>query len=196
MPVSARSGAALDDGATFANGSDSSSSCRQYIAADVRPVELVGRADEEVAVPRPHVDQVVRGVVDRVDERQGADRAGEPHGSRDVVDRAEGVRRGADGDELRALADLALEVVPVERARREIHPHDAEFAAALARQRLPGADVGVVVELGDDDFVAGAERAAERPRGVERQRRGVGAEDDLRRRARRESRPSPAATAR
>ena len=37
----------------------------------------------------------------------------------------------------------------------------------------------MVVELGDDDFVAGGERLADRSRGVERERGGVGAEVDF-----------------
>ena len=48
--------------------------------ADVRAVELVGRAAEEVATHRPDVDQPVRGVMDRVHEDQGAGRMGDPGG--------------------------------------------------------------------------------------------------------------------
>ena len=80
---------------------------------------------------------------------------------------------------LRAGVDLALEVVPVERARLGLHTHDVNLDAALAFERLPRRDVGVVVELRDDDLVAGLERAAERARDVEGERRRVRAEDYL-----------------
>ncbi len=69
----------------------------------------------------------------------------------------------------------------------EIHFHPPDDAAALAMKRLPWVDVGMVIKLGDDDFIAGLERAPQGARGVKRQRRGVGAEDNLRRRRARKS---------
>ncbi len=49
----------------------------------------------------------------------------------------------------------------------------------LAGEPAPRIDVGVVIELGHDDLVAGGPAPAERAPEVERQRRHVGAERDL-----------------
>src|SRR5437868_13962188 len=56
--------------------------------ADVRPIELIGRAGEIVAADCLRVDEDVRRVVDSVDERQRADGVGELCGACDVSDRA------------------------------------------------------------------------------------------------------------
>ena len=59
----------------------------------------------------------------------------------------------------------------------DVHPADGG-AGVLGRQD-PRTDVRVVVERGDDHLVARAERAAERAREVQQQRRRVRPEDDL-----------------
>ena len=71
-------------------------------------------------------------VVNRVHEQVGADGLGQAARARDVRERAECVRRRADGDDLRALVYFGLEVVPVERARLRVHADDAQDYTALA----------------------------------------------------------------
>ena len=73
--------------------------------AEVRAEELVGRAGEEVDARRRHVDRAVRGEVDRVDVEERPRRVRRLGRARDVVHRPDGVRRPADGHELRPLAD-------------------------------------------------------------------------------------------
>jgi hypothetical protein len=65
----------------------------------VRAAELVRRAEHDVGVDGAHVDRLVRGVVDRVDPRQRADRMrqlADPPGVGDRADRVRGPRERDD----------------------------------------------------------------------------------------------------
>ena len=107
--------------------------------ADVRAVELVGGAGQQIAAERAHVDERVRRVVNRVDERQRASLVREARRAGDVVDGAERVRRRADRDELRARADDRRKMIPVELGGRRV---DARGAHRQARSRAPRARQG------------------------------------------------------
>jgi hypothetical protein len=96
-----------------------------------------------------------------------------------VIDRAQGVRGGADGQQSRVAIDRAREIVPIELARFGKHSHCANRHAALFRQRLPRRVIRVVVEFGDDDLVAGVVSAPQRPRDMESDRGHIGAERDF-----------------
>ena len=131
----------------------------------MRPVELVGRAGEEVRAERLHVDERVRGVVDGVHEHEGAVRVRHRRDARDVVDRPDGVRRAADGDETGPLPEEPPERVEVEPGLPRGERRRLDDDAAVLLERAPGVDVRVVVEVRDDDFVAAAQpRARARPR--------------------------------
>ena len=147
--------------------------------AEVRPEPLVGAAHEEVGVERLDVDRAVRRVGDGIDVGQGADLVGAGDDLADRVDRADRVAGVADRDELGARRELGLEVLEVER---DVVLADVDLAdrdAAIGGHRLPGRDVGLVVEGRDDDLVARAERGADAPPDVEGERRHVVAELDL-----------------
>jgi hypothetical protein len=146
---------------------------------DVRAVELVGRAAQEVAVERGDVDQVVRGVVHGVDEHASADRAGELRGLRDVGDGAERVGRRVDGEQPGARGDRRLERIPVDAAAIGMDADHPRGDAAVLLQRRPRRHVAVVIDLRDHHLVALAPLAAERAREVEGERRHVLAERDL-----------------
>ena len=150
--------------------------------AHVRPVELVGGASQEVAAEGAHVHDRVGRVVHGVHEDERTVAVRQLHRGRNVVDRAEGVRGGADGEEPGPRSEGVRKAVEVERARGGIHRHRADGQAALPLQGAPGIHVGVVVELGDDDLVPFAPAPAEGARQVEGQRRHVRAEGDLARR--------------
>ena len=143
----------------------------------MRAVELVGRAEEEVDVHGDHVEREVGRGVDRVDQQPGADGARELPRQGDVVDRPQGVRGVADGDQAGFRGDLAREIFRVEPA---VGPegHLADLDPPLA-QMEPGAAVGLVVELGDDDLVPRPHLAHEGMREGEVQTRHVGPEGDL-----------------
>ena len=85
---------------------------------------------------------------------------GEGGDALDRQDRAEGVREVRHGDELRARREHALEHVEVDVARL-VEGDDREARALLLAEHLPGHDVRVVLEAGDEDLVARADvRAA------------------------------------
>src|SRR5215475_8632426 len=60
---------------------------------EVRPAELVRRADQDVAAERLHVDMLVRGVVHRVEPGERAGFTGELGDALAVRDRSDRVRR-------------------------------------------------------------------------------------------------------
>ena len=99
---------------------------------------------------------------------------------RDGIDRAERVRDVGAGDELDAPALLDLGERVEDELARVVDRNDRELGAGALRDVLPGHEVRVVLELGRDDHVTGAE-VVEPPR-VGDQVEALGAvadEDDL-----------------
>ena len=146
--------------------------------AQVRPEELVRRAEEDVDVPAGDVDRPVRPVVDGVGPRERARAVRELDDSRDVRGRADRVRRDRERDDPRPVGELRLEVLEVER-EVVVHAGEADDDAEVVRELEPGRDVRVVVELRADDLVAGLQRPPERPRQQEVERGHALAERDL-----------------
>ena len=124
--------------------------------AHVGPVELVGRAGEEVGAERLHVDERVRRVVDGVHEDEGARRVREVRGAprRRSSCRGRSRRRRSRGGASScpsAAARLVQSSWPVSVRMRTASPRGPAPGRAP-----PGVDVRVVVELGHDDLVARA----------------------------------------
>ena len=124
------------------------------------------------------VHRLVRRVLDGVDPGERACLVGERADALGVEDRADRVRRPSEGDYSRALGELALEVVVVERGVVEQLdvPHDQ---VAVVGELEPRSDASVVVERGDEDLVAGREVSPGGAREHEVQRGHVRAEDHL-----------------
>src|SRR5207248_3856676 len=88
-------------------------------------------------------------------------------------------RRRTDGEELRLLSELTLEVVPVETAVGGVHLHRANDDAALLGEGAPRRDVAMVIELSDNNFVPLTPFPTQPTRQVEGERGHVLAERDL-----------------
>ena len=71
------------------------------------------------------------------------------------IDGAHRIRSVADGDQLGVAADLSRRVGQVERAVFVVNLSPAHGDAAIFGHRNPGRNVGIVIETGDQDFVAG-----------------------------------------
>ncbi len=147
--------------------------------AEMGAEELVRRAEQHVGAQRLAVEPPVRGDVHRVGPRQGADLVRRRGDAGRVGNVAESVRGQRVCDHPGPLADQRLQRLDVERAVGRVDRRDPDDEAPVLRRAEPRADVGVVVELGDDDLVAGLERAPERVGEQEVERRHVGAEGDL-----------------
>ena len=149
-------------------------------ADPARPAHLVAGDREEVAVERLHVDAHVRRRLRRVADEDRALVVRPAHERAEVGDRAERVRDEVRRDDLHVAVPRDLvetgEVDVALVVERE-HP---ELGAVAPRDVLPRDEVRVVLELRDDDGVAGPEVvAAPRVRDeVERFRR-VAHEDHL-----------------
>ena len=164
----------------------SSSSARAPQRADpARPAHLVRREREEVAAERLHVDRAVRRGLRRVDDHDRAVLV-RPRGQLlDGVDRAERVRDEVVRDDL----DVALAAIS-SSASSWSSPASSigitrKLGAGPLGDVLPGDEVRVVLELGDDDEVARAEVVEPPGVGDEVERLGRAArEDDLARRRR------------
>ena len=122
-----------------------------------RAAELVRSEAEEVDAERLHVDAAVRDGLRGVDDHDRALLVGPGGEPVDRVDRAERVGDEVRGDDLdpACLRDL---VEPVEAQLAGVFdPDHAELGAGALRDLLPGDEIRVVLELGDDGDVAGAE---------------------------------------
>jgi hypothetical protein len=146
--------------------------------AEVRAVELVRRADEDVGARRLHVDRAVRPVVHRIDPRK---RAGVVRERRDLRDRRDGphrVRRPRERYDARAIGEERPEMIDVEPAFL-VDLGELDDEAPVVRELEPGRDVAVVVESRAHDLVAFVPGARRGTRQSEVQRRHVRAESDL-----------------
>ena len=148
----------------------------------MRPEVLVRRADQDVHVPVAHVDRPVRSVVHRVRPGERARIVRKLDDATHVRHRADGVGRDGEGHDASSIGEQPLEVVEVER--RVVMDVDESHGQILVVGELePRRYVRVVVELRDDDLVAGFPRPAGGARQREVQRRHVRAEDGFVRRA-------------
>src|SRR5260370_42662208 len=83
-----------------------------------------------------------------------------------VIHRAERVASGPEGHDFCFLRNQSLKVAPAELARFGIHLGDIQSNPAFDDQRLPGRNVRMMLEFGDDDLIAWTKSAAEGPREV------------------------------
>ena len=117
---------------------------------------LVAGEDEEVGARGVHVDRLVRDGLARVEQHERADVVSPGSHGRERVDGAEDVRLVGERDDLGAVGDDAGDVGEVEPAViGEAEP--AQRRAGAPAELLPGHQVGVVLHLGHDDLVAGAD---------------------------------------
>ena len=118
-----------------------------------------------------------------IDEGEGSLRLGGDDHLFHRVDGAEGVGDVADGEEIGALGEEGVEGLQIEGAVVE-DGNDFELGTAAFAKHLPGDDVGVVLEVGDEDFVTGCEVSGESEDGGDEIDAvgGAGGEDDLVRR--------------
>ena len=118
--------------------------------------------DHEVGAGRGHVDRQVRDRLARVEHDQRADLVGARGDRLERVDGAQDVGLVGERDDLGPLVEQLAEVGQVEAALvGDTEP--AQRGAGAAAELLPRHQVGVVLHLGDDDLVAGAERGSARP---------------------------------
>jgi len=124
----------------------------------------------------------MRGVVHRVHEAERAGVAGQRGRVGNIGDRTQRVGCRPDSDQPGAGRDGGLQRRPVELAALRQEGNHAQGDAALPGQRAPGRDIGVVVQLGDDDLVARPPGTSQRPPEMEGERRHVRPKGDIVRR--------------
>jgi hypothetical protein len=146
--------------------------------AEMRTAELVRRADQHVGVDLADVDRLVRRVVDGVYPGERARVVRELANPPGVGDRADRVGGPGERDHLGARPELVLQVIEVKRGV-VVELHLPDYQVAVVRDLQPGRDARVVVEAGDEDLVARAERAGGGPGQREVQRGHVQPEDHL-----------------
>ncbi len=146
---------------------------RGHEGADVRPRPFVGAGDVEVGAHLAYVHGAVRRRVDAVDEgqRPGGVRLGGDGG--DVGPGAEDVARGGDGDQPGALVEQRVVLLDEQLAGDGVRLGPPDLRPGAGRGLRPGPDVGVVVEAGEHDPVAGPPGVGQGLREAVHQRRGV-----------------------
>ena len=122
--------------------------------ADARRREhLVPGEHEEVGVERLHVGAHVRHRLRAVDEHQRAVAMGDGDHLARRRHRAERVRDLRQRDDARLRPEQLLVFVE-HHVAAVVDRRDAQLRAGLEAELLPGHDIGVVLEPGDDDLVA------------------------------------------
>ncbi len=124
----------------------------QVHGAEVRAVDLVQGEEIDVRARRGNVRHAVRAEGHAVDDGPGAGLVDEVGDLAHRVDAGDHVGAMGERDRARAVGQQGLEVHRVQLGRIGVDfplAHDD----ALVLQPGPGADVGLVVLVGDDDFV-------------------------------------------
>ena len=167
------------DGRTLYGRRLSSSSALAEREPEVRPEELVRRADEHVDVPRGDVDRPVRAVVDGVGPGERAGVVGELDDARDVRAACR-PRSTRPGTRPRASAPRAATRGRRGRARgRRARRRSGRRRRDPRRARATGDTFASWSSRVHDDLVALAQRPAERAREQEVERRHALPERDL-----------------
>ena len=129
----------------------------------VRTEELVRRAGQEVGAEGGLVHGGVGHEVHPVDEEQRATVVHEAGDRGQVRSGADQVRRAGDGDEAGPRGQLRLHVLGAQLTGLAVEPDPADGRPDRLGRLHPRADVGVVVQPGDDDLVTGRPRLRQRP---------------------------------
>ena len=82
-------------------------------------------------------------------------------GAAHIVDRAESVRCCADCDQLCALGQQSGKIIPIELAGFRDHFNYPQHCTSFILQPPPGLDIGMMVQLRDQDLVVTPAAAAE-----------------------------------
>ena len=145
-----------------------------------RGVDLVTGKSEEIDAERLHVDAAMAGGLGSVDHHQRARLSGGGGHFRDGIDGAEGVRNPSQRKQFHRAFQEGEEGGLIKRPVFEAGD-DLEDGAGPFAEHLPGDDIRVVFEGGDEDFIAGLDAAGKREAlgdqvdGIG----GAGGEDDL-----------------
>ena len=118
-----------------------------------RPEHLVARKHEEVAADRLHVHRHVRHRLRAVDDDANAMLMGQRRHLRDGRDRAERVGDLRHRDDLGPGPEQFLIGFENDLAA-VVHRGDAQFRSGLRAKLLPRHDIGVMLQMADEDFVA------------------------------------------
>ena len=145
-----------------------------------RAAQLVRRESEEVAAECLHVDRAVRRRLGSVDDDDRTLFVGPRRDPLNRVDRSERVRDEPHPDDLDRVVSREI-VESVELKLTRIVDRDvSEGSARPAGDKLPRHEVGVVLELGNDNRIAGTEiLEAPRIRNEVDRLGGAAREDDL-----------------
>ena len=118
---------------------------------------LVSRERDEVGADCLHVDLHVRRRLGRVADEDRALLVRPGDERREIVDGAERVRDKIRGDDLHRVVPRDLVEVREVRIAVLVDPQHQEFGPLPLSDVLPGHEVRMVLELGHDDSVSGAE---------------------------------------
>ena len=118
-----------------------------------RTVELVAGEDIEIAADVAHVHVEMHGRLAAVEQHRNAAGMGDAHHLFDRDQCTSDVRHMGDGDEARALGEQRLELVE-QKISGIVDRRPLDDGAVALAQKMPGHDVGVMLENREHDLVA------------------------------------------
>jgi hypothetical protein len=167
--------------------------CQQVVTAvhrtDAgRAEDFMPGEDVEVGAERGHVDGQVRNRLRPVDHDSNAARLGHRDHRVDRQDSTEGVGDVAERDDLRPIGQQRCVGVQL-HLTGVVNRHRAQTRSHGLGEQLPRDDVGVVLERGEHDLVAGADPRPAKGVGQQVDALGGAADEDDLLRARRSQQP-------
>ena len=131
--------------------------------AHVRAEDLVGTVQVKIDVQILHVHAPVRRIGDTVDTGQRAGLVDSVNDRFHVMDEADDVRAMSETDQLRPIVQKRFQILDLKIVGIGVHAPFANYRAG-GFQPAPRAVVGLVVLVGDDNFVAGLQQWRQRVR--------------------------------
>src|SRR5215217_7887725 len=147
--------------------------------ADMRSIELVRGAGQEVALDMAHVYRLVGSEMHGVDEGQRSCIPGQGGCAGDIIHGAERVGRAPDGKQSWTARHESFQARPVELPGFRKDRYRSNGNPAIALQGSPRCNVGVMVELGHHDRIAWPPGPSQCAGQVKGESRHIGPKRDL-----------------
>ncbi len=144
----------------------------------MRAKELVGGAHQEITAQRLYVDQVMRGVMNGIDIHLRTDPMRGFDDGFDIDNAAGDVGGVADRHQAGVGIDALTHFRGIQCAVGAFERYLMHHGPSVGSGLLPAGDVGVVIQRGDDNLIAGLPVAADDAAEMKSQRGHVHAEDD------------------
>ncbi|MNN35498.1 hypothetical protein D3C81_1493500 [compost metagenome] len=119
----------------------------------MRAERFIEAIDVEIGAARLHIHQTVWRISDGVHAQLGSHRMDTPRHFGDWIDRADNIRGVGHGHIAGFVIEQDLQVIQLQLTTVEIDLPHAQGRTTAFAQFDPWTDVGLMIAIGDDDFI-------------------------------------------